>query len=123
MDFRKADPRYVNFVPETCTDAIDLFNRHRALGLQPQLFPECFVHCARKLGGTELDNFHRWIVSPQGDITKGGEKPTNVDVELEREREQLLKEAESRDMPRIEEEEEKTQEDEKEDYTIISSSR
>ena len=26
MDFRRADPKYVNFVPKTCVDAIDLFN-------------------------------------------------------------------------------------------------
>ena len=97
MDFRRADPNYVNFVPKTCVDAIDLFNRHRNLGLTADLYPECFVHCARALPGPELDMFHRFIVTPNGDIEKGGEKPTQVDVELEKERKLLLKESEVRD--------------------------
>ena len=97
MDFRRADPNYVNFVPRTCVDAIDLFNRHRSLGLTADLYPECFVHCARALPGPELDMFHRFIVTPSGDIEKGGEKPTPVDAELEKERKLLLKEAEVRD--------------------------
>ena len=100
MDFRKADPRYVNFVPKTCAEAIDLFNRHRALGLQSNLYPECFVHCARALPDKELDNFHRFIVCPTGDIEKGGEAPTALDAELEKERLQLLKEAEAREKAR-----------------------
>ena len=97
MDFRRADPNYVNFVPKTCVDAIDLFNRHRNLGLTADLYPECFVHCARALPGPELDLFHRFIVTPNGDIKKGGEKPTQIDVELEKERQFLLKESEARD--------------------------
>ena len=97
MDFRRADPNYVNFVPRTCVDAIDLFNRHRNLGLTADLYPECFVHCARQLPGPELDKFHRFIVNPNKDITKGGEKPTLLDAQLEEERQQLIKEAQARD--------------------------
>ena len=97
MDFRRADPQYVNFVPKTCVDAIDLFNRHRNLGLTGNLYPECFVHCARALPEKELDLFHRFIVCPNGDITKGGERPTPVDAELEKERQELLEEAKVRD--------------------------
>ncbi len=97
MDFRRADPTYVNFVPRTCMDAIDLFNRHRDLGMTADLYPECFVHCARQLPDPELDKFHRFIVTPSGDLPKGGEKPTAVDAELEQERRLLLKEAEVRD--------------------------
>ena len=104
MDFRKADPSYVNFVPKTCVEAIDLFTRHKKLGLQSDLYPECFVHCARSLPDEELDMFHRYIISPGGDITKGGEKPTLIDEALEKERLLLLKEAEKRDMPNITEE-------------------
>ena len=118
MDFRRADPTYVNFVPRTCMDAIDLFNRHRTLGLTADLYPECFVHCARQLPGPELDKFHRFIVNPTGDIEKGGEKPTLVDQQIERERDALRKEAELRDdlaILTIEEETEMSmsQEDEK----------
>ena len=96
-DFRRADPTYPNFVPKTCTDAIDLFNRHRALGLRANLYPECFVHCAKQLPDEELDMFHRFIVCPTRDIQKGGEKPTLTDLELEKERLMLLKESEERD--------------------------
>ena len=120
MDFRRADPRYVNFIPTTCVDAIDLFDRHRKLGLTPDLYPECFVHCARALKGEELDNFHRYIVCPTGDIAKGGEGPTEVDKQLEKERQQLLREAAARDsgltntgLTNIEESERSEQEDEK----------
>ena len=97
MDFRRADPNYVNFVPKTCVDAIDLFNRHRNLGLTADLYPECFVHCARALPNKELDMFHRFIVTPSGDIEEGGEKPSQVDAELEKERQLLLEESEVRD--------------------------
>ena len=106
MDFRKADPTYVNFVPKTCTEAIDLFTRHKKLGLQSDLYPECFIHCARSLPDEELDMFHRYIIAPGGDVAKGGEKPTLIDDALEKERLLLLKEAEKRDMPKIEESEE-----------------
>ena len=113
MDFRKADPK-------TCGEAIDLFTRHKKLGLAVNLYPECFVHCARKLPDEELDNFHRYIVAPRGDVTKGGEKPTLIDEALEKERLALLKEAELRDMPAVEEEqpaEEFVEEDEKRDFS------
>ena len=101
MDFRKADPQYVNFVPRTCVDAIDLFNRHRNLGLTADLYPECFVHCARELPDEELDKFHRFIVTPAGDIEKGGGAITQVDKELENERRQLELEAINRDMEHL----------------------
>ena len=135
--FRRADPNFVNFVPKTCEEAIDLFTRHRRLGLTADLYPECFVHCARKLPDAELDKFHRFIVTPVDDFDKGGEKPTLVDKQLEEERQQLLKEAEARDKASetITEEEELdslempqmrrqvagsyAQEDEKEEFTVI----
>ena len=97
MDFRRADPQYVNFVPKSVEDAIDLFNRHRNLGLTADLYPECFVHCARALPPKELDKFHRFIVNPSGDITKGGEGPSQIDKELEEERLSILAEIEERE--------------------------
>ena len=97
MDFRRAGPNFVNFVPRTCFDAVDLFNRHRKLGLTADMYPECFVHCAKELPDEELDKFHRFIINPNQDITKGGEKPTLVDAQLEEERRQLLREAQARD--------------------------
>ena len=103
--FRRADPTFTNFVPKTCEEAIDLFTRHRRLGLTADLYPECFVHCARALPDKEVDMFHRFIVNPDGDVTKGGENPTLIDRQLEEERMLLLREAERRDMPAIEEDE------------------
>ena len=133
VDFRRADPTFVNFVPKTAAEAVDLFNRHRSKGLATALYPECFIHCARKLPDGELDKFHRFIVNPAGDIEEGGEKPTQIDAELERERAQLLEESQIRDIKACtiaEESEELTpdcsQEDEKtaeEDMIIISSAR
>ena len=96
-DFRKADPTFVNFQPRTCVEAIDLFTRHRKLGMRPDLFPECFVHCAKELPGDEVDKFARFIVNPTGDITKGDNAPTELDSQLERERRTLLLEAQRRD--------------------------
>ena len=93
-DFRKADPKFVNFKPTTCAEAIDLFVRHRNLGLKPDMYPECLVHCSQALPDPELDKFYRWIVCPTGDIAKGGEGPTLVDQQLEEERLTILKEAE-----------------------------
>jgi len=115
MDFRRADPKYVNFVPKTCVDAIDLFNRHRNMGLAPDLFPECFVHCARSLPDEELDKFHRFIVAPSGDVEKGGEKPTLIDQQLEEERRELERECTLREFKAlcIEEEQPMSQDDEK----------
>ena len=115
MDFRRADPMYVNFVPKTCVDAIDLFNRHRNLGLTSDLFPECFVHCSRALPDDEIDKFHRFIVTPSGDVGKGGEKPTVIDQQLEEERRQLERECVLREFKAlcIEEEQPMSQDDEK----------
>ena len=122
MDFRRADPNYVNFVPKTCVDAIDLFNRHRKLGLQPDLFPECFVHCSRALPDEELDKFHRFIVCPSGDVGKGGEKPTVIDQQLEEERRELERECVLREFKalRIEEEQPMSQDDEKSPMSVES---
>ena len=96
-DFRRADPRYTNFTPTTCMDAIDLFNRHRNLGLSIDLYPECFVHCARELPDAELDKFHRFIVNPEGDVSKGGEQLTLVDKAIDDERKLLEEECDARD--------------------------
>ena len=95
-DYRKADPSYVGFVPKTAAEAVDLFNRHRSKGLATALYPECFIHCARKLPDGELDKFHRFIVNPAGDIEEGGEKPTQIDAELERERADAVRRSSAR---------------------------
>ena len=58
------------------------------------------MHCARQLPDPELDKFHRWIVCPNGDIAQGGEKPTELDRQLEAERLAILAENERRDKER-----------------------
>ncbi len=116
MDFRRADPKYVNFVPATAADAIDLFNRHRNLGLTADKYPECFVHCARALPDLEIDKFHRFIVNPNGDIATGGEGPTQVDLELEQERLAILGEIEEREKTLSQEDD-----DEKDPFTLVQT--
>ena len=101
MDFRKADPTYVNFVPATAAEAINKFYRHKSLGVPPHLWPEIFVKCAAKLSGPELAKFESWLVNPEGE-------PTAVDTrvsdrENEALRKQLEAEADARDRMQIDE--------------------
>ena len=106
MDYRKADPTYVNFVPTTAEDAINKFYRHKNLGVPPHLWPEVFVDCAANLPDAELQKFQDWLVNPGGDPT--GPMLKGVDRENETLRLQLLKEATARDALRnvVHEEEE-----------------
>ena len=97
MDFRKADPTYVNFKPMTAEDAINKFYRHKDLGVPPHLWPEVFVNCAATLPDEELKKFESWLVNPQGEPT--GTELREVDAANERLRKQLLAEANIRDMP------------------------
>ena len=68
MDYRKADPNYVGFVPTTAAEAIDLFCRFRRLGTPPTQWPETFVHVSRALPDEEIDRFQEWLVCPQGPL-------------------------------------------------------
>ena len=105
MDFRKADPNYVGFVPKTAHEAIDLFCRYRRVGVLPSQWPETFVHVSRALPGEELDQFGEWLICPQGPATGQTYEPC---PEIEAERKQLLKEAQSRDrMDVVDEDDEK----------------
>ena len=99
MNFRKADPTYVNFKPTTAEDAIDLFYRHKRLGVQPHLWPEVFVKCAADLSDSELGKFEAWLVNPQGEPT--GPVLKAVDEDNEKLRKQLLAEATVRDLQRM----------------------
>ena len=102
MDFRKADPDYVNFKPTTATEAIDLFHRHKRLGVPPHLWPEVFVKCAVDLKGEELDKFESYLINPEGEPT--GTLLTDVDIaENEKLRKKLLSEATRRDMEVVDE--------------------
>ena len=95
-DYRKADPRFINFVPNTAGEAIDLFHRMKRLGLRPEHFPEAFVWVTRKLNDEEGAKFEEYLVAPQGvsaaDVLQG------ADPEQEKIRLQLVAEAEQRDL-------------------------
>ena len=107
MDFRKADPSYVGFVPTTAAEAIDLFCRYRKLGVSPNQWPETFVHVCRELPAAEIDRFQEWLICPQGPATGQTFVPC---PDVEAERKQLLKEAEARDRLMDIDEEEKDDE-------------
>ena len=98
-DFRKADPTYTSFKPCTAEEAINKFYRHKNLGVPPHLWPEIFVQCAASLPDAELQKFEMWLVCPQGEPT--GTELKQIDVENEKLRLQLLKEAEARDTPML----------------------
>ena len=95
MDFRKADPTYVNFVPTTAADAINKFYRHKSLGVPPHLWPEVFVECAASLSALEMAKFESWLVNPAGEPT--GADLKQIDAENETLRRKLLKEAQGRE--------------------------
>lgn len=67
---RKQDPTFTNYVPGTAEEAVDRYVRCRKNGLKPMLVPECLIACAAGLQGEELDNFERWIINPNADLSK-----------------------------------------------------
>ena len=67
---RKQDPTFTNYVPTTAVEAVDRYVRCRRNGLKPMLVPECLIACAAALEGEELDNFERWIINPNADLSK-----------------------------------------------------
>ena len=99
-DYRKSDPTYLNWKPRTASEAIEKFYRHKNLGVPPHLWPEVFVDCARDLPDTESIKFEAWLVNPQG---KALPAPviTATDLEIEKERKQLLAEATARDLQTV----------------------
>ena len=95
-DYRRADPTYVGFVPDTAFDAIDLFARFKRLGVPVEQYPETFVWVSRNLDDTEGAKFEEWLCAPQGVNDKA---PVFVsDAVLETQRLELLKEATARDL-------------------------
>jgi len=66
MNFRLADPEFVNFVPATATEAVLKFRRLEKQGLHPAKYPEALIECAQALSAEEQGKFEDWIVCPQG---------------------------------------------------------
>ena len=95
-DFRKADPTYVGFVPRTAAEAIDLFHRLIHNGLNPENYPEAFVHVTRELNDKEGAKFESYIIAPQG-VSANADlfKP---DPAVEAVRARLAREADARDL-------------------------
>ena len=96
MDFRKADPTYVNFRPTSVEEAINKFHRQKGLGVPPHLWPEVFVDCAANLPLAELQKFQEWLVNPQGPRSTAGPLYEPC-PETEAERIKLAEEADARD--------------------------
>ena len=104
MDFRKSNPTFVDFVPHTAAEAIDLFYRFKRLGVPHEQYPETFVWCSRKLDSEEGGKFEEFICSPQGvneTVALYQEDPRS-----KAEREQLAREADARDAVILEEDDE-----------------
>ena len=99
-DFRKSDPTYLNWKPRTASEAIEKFYRHKKLGVPPHLWPEVFVDCASELPDAESIKFEAWLVNPQGQALKAP-TVTATDIEIEMERQQLLREANARDLQTV----------------------
>ena len=95
-DFRKADPEYTGFVPQTASEAIDLFFRFKRRGLMPEHHPETFVWVSRALNAEEGEKFEEWLCAPQG-VNDHVPTYTAPDPNVEALRLQLIKEAEARD--------------------------
>jgi hypothetical protein len=64
--YRKADPSFVNWKPETAYDAVDRFTRCQRNGLKAIMIPECLIECSANLPEPELDKFEEWIINPNG---------------------------------------------------------
>lgn len=66
MNFRFADPEFVNFVPKDAMEAVLKFRRLQKQGLHPAKYPEALIDCAQALSAEEQGKFEEWIVCPQG---------------------------------------------------------
>ena len=61
------DEQNVDFVPQTCKEAILLFYRIRKSGMNDHSqVPEVLQQCAIGLDQTEHDLFYKWICNPMG---------------------------------------------------------
>ena len=66
MDYRHLDPRFTDFSPTTCVEAIKLFYKLKENGeIQWDDLDLTFRRCARDLKNqTEFNQFVQWIVNP-----------------------------------------------------------
>ena len=96
-EVRRQDPSYIDWqgAPKTAAEAVALFSRYRASGLNPEMWPEAFCYVSRELDDEQGALFEEWLVAPQG-ISKTAQM-YQTDPQSEAVRLQLLAEAEARD--------------------------
>ena len=96
-DFRRADPTFVNWVPKTAAESIEMFYRLKRLGLKVANYPEAFVWSSRGLDAEEGGKFEDWLMAPQG-VSTSAVIMEQADPVQEEIRKKLLAEAEQRDL-------------------------
>ena len=92
-EVRRQDPTYIDWqgAPKTAAEAVALFSRYRASGLNPEMWPEAFCYVSRELDDEQGALFEEWLVAPQG-ISKTAQM-YQTDPQSEAVRLQLLAES------------------------------
>jgi hypothetical protein len=75
VDFRFADPEYIDFEPKTAEEAILKFRRLQSKGIEAWMFPETLIKCGGHLPEEEMAKFEAWMINPTGEPD-----PNAVDV-------------------------------------------
>ena len=67
VNFRFADPEYIDFEPKTAEEAILKFRRLQSKGIEAWMFPETLIKCGGKLPDAEMAKFESWMINPCGE--------------------------------------------------------
>jgi len=67
VNFRFADPEYIDFEPKTVEEAILKFRRLQSKGIEAWMFPETLIKCGGKLPDEEMAKFEDWMINPAGE--------------------------------------------------------
>ena len=67
VNFRLADPEYIDFEPKTVEEAILKFRRLQSKGIEAWMFPETLIKCGGKLPDEEMAKFEDWMINPAGE--------------------------------------------------------
>ena len=67
VNFRFADPEYIDFEPKTAEEAILNFRRLQVKGIEAWMFPEALIQCGSKLPDEEMGKFESWMINPCGE--------------------------------------------------------
>ena len=66
VNFRFADPEYIDFEPKTAEEAILKFRRLQA-SIEAWMFPETLIKCGGHLPDEEMAKFESWMINPCGE--------------------------------------------------------